>query len=91
MVGRNKEYIDLSINFTKDIGKARQVLICIPTFLRRLVAMMTTDIENRIQKCRQFTDSIVTKRMALMDQLGEEWRNKPVSLRPYYTHIYLTR
>lgn len=68
----------MSINFTKDIGKARQVIIWVPTFLRRLVAMMTTDIENRIAKCRKFIEPTVLERMTLMDQLGEEWQDKPV-------------
>lgn len=40
--------------------------------------MMTTDIENRIAKCRKFIEPAVLERMALMDQIGEEWHEKPV-------------
>ena len=76
--GRNQDYLTLSIIFTKDIGKARQLINCFPSFLRSLAAKTLTNVDRRIEECRRFIEPIVLERMALMDKLGDQWDDKPV-------------
>ena len=75
------EYLTLSTDFTKDLGRARSLITWFPPFLRRLAAIKITDFENRINECRRLVEPIVLERIDLMEKLGEEWHDKPVGRR----------
>lgn len=77
------KYLTLSIDFTKDLGKARHLITWFPPFLRRLVANLLTNVEHRINECRLLIEPDILERVDLMDKLGEEWSDKPVSQRKY--------
>ena len=82
-LGRNQDYLQLSIDFTTDVGNRRNLLACFPKFIRRTAAGMITNVKYRIEECRRFIEPIVLERLDLMDKLGQEWHDKPVSQRPW--------
>ncbi|KIP02170.1 hypothetical protein PHLGIDRAFT_20514 [Phlebiopsis gigantea 11061_1 CR5-6] len=77
---RSKGYLDLSLDFTRDVGKARNTLIWFPAFMRPLVGKTIANIDHRIHECLRFIGPTVVERMSEMDKYGKQWHDKPNDL-----------
>ncbi|KIP02162.1 hypothetical protein PHLGIDRAFT_32288 [Phlebiopsis gigantea 11061_1 CR5-6] len=77
---RNKDYLALSVDFTRDVGKARNTLLYWPRFLRPLVGKAVANVDHRIHECLRFIGPTVAERMAEMDKHGKQWHYKPNDL-----------
>ena len=80
LLGRNAEYLNLLVSFTRDVVNARNFLAVFPQPLKPFAANMTADINRRIREGIPFLEPLVKERLYLMNKLGENWSDKPVSL-----------
>ncbi|EIW74949.1 cytochrome P450, partial [Coniophora puteana RWD-64-598 SS2] len=77
---RNPEYVDLCIRFTTDVAKAAIVLKVTPKILRPIVAQYFTKANKNIEHMHTLLGPMITERLRLEAELGDEWMEKPNDL-----------
>ena len=77
--GRNTAYLDIAIDFTIDVAKARIFLALFPEVLKPLAVRTIKSIDTRVQECMQYLQPSIEERMRLAEDLGDDWSDKPVS------------
>ncbi|KAH9914911.1 cytochrome P450 [Epithele typhae] len=76
-VCRNEEFLDLAIKYTLDITSDRARMKKYPGFLKGVVGAFTSDARKTHRRAADILEPLITERLAKMQELGDEWTEKP--------------
>ncbi|KAI0348326.1 cytochrome P450 [Trametopsis cervina] len=74
------EYLDLVVNFTRDVGVARFFLSIFPPVLKPLAAKFITNISDRAKRGTKIMGSLIEERLALFDKPDTEDSDRPADM-----------
>ncbi|CCL98903.1 uncharacterized protein FIBRA_00910 [Fibroporia radiculosa] len=77
---RNRELLDIAINFTQDVAKGRRLLSFIPVMLKPFVGPMLPWSRRALRKFSAIMKPVVEDRMRQLEIHGKEWAGKPSDL-----------
>jgi len=77
---RNPEYLNLSINHTADVSRARGVLIRFPGFLRGIAARFLTNVPKVVRLMQKHLGPIIEERQKKIAEYGPDYPDKPNDL-----------
>ncbi|KAI0079530.1 cytochrome P450 [Panus rudis PR-1116 ss-1] len=74
---RHPGYIDLSIEHTVSVTKARKVMSGFPAFMRPLVAKWFSNAQKSVQLAIEYLGPMIEERLQKAREYGDEWTDKP--------------
>ncbi|KDQ49529.1 hypothetical protein JAAARDRAFT_165601 [Jaapia argillacea MUCL 33604] len=74
---RNKDYLELSIQFTIDVMKGAALINLFPAPLKPLAGRIFTNLPNRINRGMAHLQPLIEERLKNMEEYGEDWPDKP--------------
>ncbi|KAK0448919.1 cytochrome P450 [Desarmillaria tabescens] len=74
---RNRDYIDLNINFTVNVTAYAHVLNLFPSFLKPILGSIFTPRRNATAKMEKFLGETIRERLRQDDLYGKDWPGKP--------------
>lgn len=76
-VCRDKAFLDLMVNFTLDVARARDLLALFPPALKPFVAKLVVKLDSRIEEGMQVLRPIIQERMEIIEKFGKDSPEKP--------------
>ncbi|KAK0470513.1 cytochrome P450 [Armillaria novae-zelandiae] len=77
---RNRDYIDLNINFTVNVTAYAHFLNLFPSFLKPVLGSVFTPRRRATAKMEKFLGETITERLRQDDLHGKDWPGKPNDL-----------
>ncbi|PCH44104.1 cytochrome P450, partial [Wolfiporia cocos MD-104 SS10] len=77
---RNQEHLDIIINFTGGVAKARFILGFVPHFLKRFVGTVLPWSRNAMKRFKALIRNVVEQRQSELRKHGKDWTDKPCDL-----------
>ncbi|EKM60640.1 uncharacterized protein PHACADRAFT_246674 [Phanerochaete carnosa HHB-10118-sp] len=77
---RDRDWLDLSIQFTGDLMHGAQIITQFPSFLKPLAARLFTRVPAAKRRGCRHLEKIIEHRKACLEQYGRDWPDKPNDL-----------
>ncbi|KAI0800577.1 cytochrome P450 [Fomes fomentarius] len=77
---RNRDYLDIVVNFAIDMISDRNRFMGYPQFLRSLIARLKSDTGRNVGKASQYLSPIFDERRVMLEAFGEGYSGKPKDL-----------
>ncbi|KZT08801.1 cytochrome P450 [Laetiporus sulphureus 93-53] len=74
---RNKEYLDIALNFTADVGKGRAIMMATPTILKPLVGRLLPWSRRAVRQFSAMMKAVIEERIKQLEKHGRDWSDKP--------------
>ncbi|EMD42274.1 hypothetical protein CERSUDRAFT_79865 [Gelatoporia subvermispora B] len=74
---RDKDYLELVINFTSDVIKGRTLINLFPTAIKPFVGVLTSSTKRSAKRATEHLQPIIDAREAEVRKFGDSWDEKP--------------
>ncbi|EJF57560.1 cytochrome P450 [Dichomitus squalens LYAD-421 SS1] len=74
---REKEYLDIAIDFAIDINSDRLLLGFLPDFVKRFMGKFTSSAKRSVRRTLPYFKDVLAERRRLMKENGDDWPDKP--------------
>ncbi|KAI0368876.1 cytochrome P450 [Pilatotrama ljubarskyi] len=74
---RNEQYLDLAVNFTKNVVKDRAIINLFPTWIKPIVGHLLSNTTTNVRRAAKILKPIIDERRRCMEEYGDDWSDKP--------------
>ncbi|KAH9929782.1 cytochrome P450 [Fomitopsis serialis] len=82
---RNPEYLEIVLNYTKDVAKGRFIMTLTPILFKSIVGHLLPWSKNALKKFSVLVRPVVDETFRQFDHHGKEWEDKPKNLLTWLT------
>ncbi|KAL1951299.1 hypothetical protein VTO73DRAFT_448 [Trametes versicolor] len=87
---RNEEYLALSIRFSVDMVKDRDMLSWFPQFLKPYISRSYSLARRSLSRNREILQPVINERKLMMQKWGDDWTDKPNDMLQWFIETQQT-